>query len=178
LTRIHHAAGNDLALAEACDACAASVYAVAVRVTGDASAAQDVLQQVFVQLWTCPERYDPGAAPLRAYLMVLARSRAIDAVRSDTRRLARQERHHRLSLDPRHHHPWTRWLRAKRPDSSARRSACSPRSSATSWNWPVFEGSRTAAAAAGVPEGTATSRLRAAPAALEDVLDHTLLESS
>ncbi len=174
------AAGDDLALAEAYDACSASVYAVAARVTGDASAAQDVVQDVFVQLWTRPERYDPGVAPLRAYLMVLARSRAVDAVRSDSRRLARQERHHRLAVDPPAPSPGDEV--AAREAARLVREAVGrlPAEQRQLVELAYFHGKsyREVAAAAGVPEGTAKSRIRTALAALEDVLDHTLLESS
>jgi RNA polymerase sigma-70 factor, ECF subfamily len=55
------AAGDDHALAEVFDALAHSVYGSAVRVLGDNSAAQDVVQDVFVELWTHPDRYDPAA---------------------------------------------------------------------------------------------------------------------
>lgn len=174
------AAGDDLALAEAYDACAGAVYAVAMRVLGEASGAQDVVQDVFVQLWTCPQRYDAGTAPLRTYLMVLARSRALDAVRADARRIARQERQHRLALDPppplpsdeAAAHEAARLVReavARLPDEQRRLVELA-----------YFQGKsyREAAAATGIPEGTAKSRLRAALTALEAALDHTLLESS
>ncbi|MBL8929014.1 MAG: sigma-70 family RNA polymerase sigma factor [Kineosporiaceae bacterium] len=174
------AAGDDHALAEVYDACAASVYAVALRVVREVSAAQDVVQEVFVQLWTGPERYDAAAAPLRTYLMVLARSRALDAVRADARRAARQERHHRLSADAPPPPP---------DDEVAAREAARlvreavralPDDQRRLVELAYFQGNsyREAAAALGVPEGTAKSRLRAALASLERLLDHTLLESS
>ena len=45
------AAGDERALAEAFDGLAGSAYGCAVRVLGDNSAAQDVVQDVFVELW-------------------------------------------------------------------------------------------------------------------------------
>ncbi len=174
------AAGDDLALAEAYDRFAPAVHAVALRVVRDASAAQDVVQDVFVQLWTHPQRYDPAAAPLRAYLMVLARSRAIDAVRADARRLARHERHHRLTLDPPPASPGDD-LAAREAARLVREAVCLlPAEQRRLVELAYFHGKsyREAAAAAGIPEGTAKSRLRAALASLEAVLDQTLLESS
>ncbi len=94
------AAGDDHALAEVFDALAPSVYGSAVRVLGDNSAAQDVVQDVFVELWTHPDRYDPAAGALRTYLTVLARHRAVDVIRSELRRVARQERFWRLTPAP------------------------------------------------------------------------------
>src|SRR5262249_44283356 len=94
------AAGDDHALAEAFDALAGSVYGSALRVLGDTSAAQDVVQEVFIELWAHPHRYDPAAGTLRTYVTVLARRRAVDLVRRELRRVARQERSHRLTPVP------------------------------------------------------------------------------
>jgi RNA polymerase sigma-70 factor, ECF subfamily len=174
------AAGDDHALVEAYDASAPAVYAVALRVLGDANSAQDVLQDVFVQLWTSPQRYDPTAAPLRTYLMVLARSRALDAVRSDARRRARQERQHLLAPDTPPPSPGDEV--AAREAARLVREAVRllPDEQRRLVELAYFEGKsyREAATATGIPEGTAKSRLRAALAALEVALDHTLLESS
>jgi RNA polymerase sigma-70 factor (ECF subfamily) len=71
-------AGRPDALAEAYDAHASTVYGIALRITNDHGAAEDVTQDVFVELWQRPERYDPGQAPLRGYLCMIARRRAID----------------------------------------------------------------------------------------------------
>ena len=57
------AAGDDRALAEVFDQLAPSVYGGALRVLGNGSAAQDVVQDVFVELWSHPDRYDPAAGP-------------------------------------------------------------------------------------------------------------------
>lgn len=71
-------AGQSDALADAYDLYAAAVYGIAVRITNDHGAAEDVTQEVFVELWQRPERYDPGQAPLRGWLCMIARRRAID----------------------------------------------------------------------------------------------------
>ena len=42
-----------------------AVYAGALRVLGNGAAAQDVVQEVFVQLWSHPDRYEPAAGSLR-----------------------------------------------------------------------------------------------------------------
>ena len=86
------AAGDDWALAEVFDRLAPAVHRAALRVLGGSTAAQDVVQDVFVELWCHPGRYDPGASSLRTYLIVLARHRAVDHMRSEIRRLARQDR--------------------------------------------------------------------------------------
>jgi RNA polymerase sigma-70 factor, ECF subfamily len=57
------------------------VYAVALRVLRDTGAAEDVLQDVFMQLWRNPGAFDSSRGSLGAWLAVIARNRAIDALR-------------------------------------------------------------------------------------------------
>jgi RNA polymerase sigma-70 factor (ECF subfamily) len=56
--------------------------AAAARVLRDESAAEDVVQDVFMQLWLRPSAYDPARGSLGAYVTMLARSRAVDRWRS------------------------------------------------------------------------------------------------
>ena len=119
-------AGDDRALSEAFDRLGPAVYAGALRVLGDAAAAQDVVQDVFVELWSHPGRYDPAAGPLRAYLILLARHRAVDVVRSELRRVARQE--HSYRLVPRQpgsaRRSTRRWCRRRPPPCGQPSSGC------------------------------------------------------
>jgi RNA polymerase sigma-70 factor, ECF subfamily len=57
------------------------VYSVALRVLGDTGAAEDVLQEVFMQLWRNPGVFDSSRGNLAAWLAVISRNRAIDAIR-------------------------------------------------------------------------------------------------
>ena len=57
------------------------VYSVALRVLGDTGAAEDVLQEVFMQLWRNPGVFDSNRGNLGAWLAVIARNRAIDGLR-------------------------------------------------------------------------------------------------
>jgi len=57
------------------------VYSVALRVLGDTGAAEDVLQEVFIQLWRNPLAFNASRGNLGAWLAVIARNRAIDALR-------------------------------------------------------------------------------------------------
>lgn len=74
-------AGSGLALAEAYDAHGPLVYGVALHITRDQGAAEDITQDVFVDLWRRPERFDPQRAPLRGWLCMIARRRGIDWIR-------------------------------------------------------------------------------------------------
>jgi RNA polymerase sigma-70 factor, ECF subfamily len=174
------AAGDDRALAEAFDRLGPAVYGAALAVLGEGHAAQDIVQDVFVDLWRQPDRYDPAAATLRTYLTVRARHRAVDLVRSELRRIARQERHHRLS--PAQEQPSvcdevTAAEAAKVVRAAVRKL---PESQRQVVELAYFAGltCREVARAAEIPEGTAKSRLRLALAKLEAVLDRQLLEWS
>ena len=57
------------------------VYAVALRVLGDTGAAEDVLQDVFLQLWRQPGAFDSARGRLAPWLAVITRHRAIDQLR-------------------------------------------------------------------------------------------------
>jgi len=57
------------------------VYAVALRVLGDTAAAEDVLQEIFMQLWRNPEAFDAGRGNLAPWLAVITRNRAVDLLR-------------------------------------------------------------------------------------------------
>lgn len=54
------------------------VYAVAYRVLGDATLAQDVVQDVFLRVWRRPQSFDARRGELGSYLRLMARSRALD----------------------------------------------------------------------------------------------------
>lgn len=81
------AAGDDEALTETFDEYGSLVFGVACRVIGSRTAAEDVVQEVFVALWRAPDRYDPERGSLRTFLCLQARCRALDALRRSARRL-------------------------------------------------------------------------------------------
>jgi RNA polymerase sigma-70 factor, ECF subfamily len=73
--------GDQSALAALYDRYSSVVYAVALRVLGDTGSAEDVLQEVFLQLWRNPAAFDVARGSLGAWLAVIARNRAIDSLR-------------------------------------------------------------------------------------------------
>jgi len=172
-------AGDDRALGEVFDHFAPAVLGAALRVLGDEAAAQDVVQDVFVELWSRPGRYDPAVGTLHAYLVVLARHRAVDLVRSELRRAARQERSHRLAPGEPSPSPCEEVMAAQAATAVRDALRLLPDSQRVIVELAYFGGltCREAAKAAGVPEGTAKSRLRLALAKLETMLDRELLES-
>src|SRR5215468_56124 len=68
-------------MAQIYDRYSSVVYAVALRVLSDAAAAEDVLQEIFMQLWRNPGAFDASRGNLAAWLAVIARNRAVDILR-------------------------------------------------------------------------------------------------
>jgi RNA polymerase sigma-70 factor, ECF subfamily len=73
--------GDESAMVKLYDRYSSIVYAVALRVLGDTGAAEDVLQEVFMQLWRNPGVFDSSRGNLGAWLGVISRNRAIDSLR-------------------------------------------------------------------------------------------------
>src|ERR687890_2150426 len=54
------------------------VYAAALRILGNSTQAQDVVQDVFLRVWRRPRAFDARRGELGSYLRLMARSRALD----------------------------------------------------------------------------------------------------
>ena len=74
-------AGDEDALAALHDRYAQVVYSVALRVLGETTEAEDILQEIFLQLWRNPQTFDSNRGSLGAWLAVITRHRAIDHLR-------------------------------------------------------------------------------------------------
>src|SRR5438876_855878 len=92
--------GDDQAMAQLYDRYGAVVYSAALRVLGDGAAAEDVLQDVFVQLWRNPQRFDAKRGSMAAWLAVIARHRAIDQRRKRRPESAAADDEIVLAVDP------------------------------------------------------------------------------
>jgi RNA polymerase sigma-70 factor (ECF subfamily) len=80
---IRRAAGGDAdALADLYDRHARAVYSLAFRIIGDASDAEEVVQDVFAQVWKQAARYDTSRGVVIAWMLMMTRSRAIDRLRA------------------------------------------------------------------------------------------------
>jgi len=67
--------GDQGAMTALYDRYSSIVYSVALRVLGETSAAEDILQEVFMQLWRNPGAFDASRGNLAAWLSVIAQSR-------------------------------------------------------------------------------------------------------
>jgi RNA polymerase sigma-70 factor (ECF subfamily) len=60
---------------------ARSVYGLTYRILGDPSAAEDVVQEVFLKLWRQPSSYNADRGSLGSWLLGVGHNRAIDVLR-------------------------------------------------------------------------------------------------
>jgi RNA polymerase sigma-70 factor (ECF subfamily) len=156
-------AGDEHALREVYREFAPAVYGLALRVIANESIAEEVVQEVFVRLWERPERFDATRGPLRAYLLAMTHSRAVERVRSEDSLRRRHEFAQREALreppveDPEH-------MLVDKDVSSAIRKALAalPESQRVPIEMAYFEGMsyRQVAAALDEPEGTIKYRIR------------------
>jgi RNA polymerase sigma-70 factor (ECF subfamily) len=73
--------GDQRAMTEIFDRYGRMVYSVALRVLQDPGHAEDVMQEVLLKVWREPQTFLEGRGSLGAWLAVMARNRAIDALR-------------------------------------------------------------------------------------------------
>jgi RNA polymerase sigma-70 factor, ECF subfamily len=73
--------GDEYAMASLFDRYSKVVYSVALRVLRDPASAEDVLQEVFMQIWRNPDGFVAARGSLGGWLAVVSRNRSIDALR-------------------------------------------------------------------------------------------------
>lgn len=76
------AAGDAAALATLYDRFSGMLLGLAHRILGDASDAEEILQEAFLQVWNQAGRYDRSRSSVSTWLVLITRSRAIDRLRS------------------------------------------------------------------------------------------------
>ncbi len=83
---------DDRALAELYRRHAGPCLGLARRVLGDRTLGEEVVQEVFVRTWRAPERFDAERGSMRAFLLAQVHGRAVDLLRAESARRAREER--------------------------------------------------------------------------------------
>ena len=72
-------------MAQLYDASSARIFGLAVRILGERNAAEDAVVEVYTQAWRDASSFDAQRGNARAWLLTIARSRAIDILRSRRR---------------------------------------------------------------------------------------------
>jgi len=80
------AGGDRAAFAEFYDRHSTLMFSVASKILNNAGEAEDVLQEVFMQIWEKAGRFDPKLGKASSWAAVLVRNRAIDRIRALQRR--------------------------------------------------------------------------------------------
>jgi RNA polymerase sigma-70 factor (ECF subfamily) len=80
------ASGDRSAFAEFYDRHATLMFSVASKILNDSGEAEDVLQEVFVQIWEKAGKFDPNLGKASSWAVTLVRNRAIDRIRASQRR--------------------------------------------------------------------------------------------
>jgi RNA polymerase sigma-70 factor (ECF subfamily) len=87
--------GDTVAFAQLYDRFSPRVFGLALKFTGDRQEAQDVLQEVFLELWRRAPAFDATLGSGAAWILMIARGRSIDHLRRRIR-----ERKRVASLEP------------------------------------------------------------------------------
>jgi RNA polymerase sigma factor (sigma-70 family) len=98
LTRI--GLGDQRAMASLYSGHSALVYSVALRVCRDAATAEEVLQNVFLQVWLKPQQFASGPGSLEERLALLSRNVAVELVRRRKSADLEEQAHPSRTLDP------------------------------------------------------------------------------
>jgi len=85
--------GDEPAFAELYDATCRSVFGIVLRVLRDSSQAQEVTQEVYLDVWRTATRFDASRGTTTAWMNAIAHRRAVDRVRHSERTRHRDHQH-------------------------------------------------------------------------------------
>ena len=86
--------GDADAFARIYDAWSSRLFALILQIVVDRAQSEEVLQEVFLEVWRTAGSYSPARGSVRAWLVTMARRRAIDRVRSSQAAKNREDRWH------------------------------------------------------------------------------------
>lgn len=149
------------AMAEAFRRHGGAVFALARRVIGDPTRAEEIVQEVFLRLWNQPERFDPERGSLRSFLLAQTHGRSVDLLRSDGARKDRETREARAAAEAGYdleHEVWDLAVAERVRDAVQ----VLPEEERKAIELAYFGGRtyREVAVELGAPEGTVKSRIR------------------
>ncbi|MFC9893510.1 sigma-70 family RNA polymerase sigma factor [Nocardia sp. NPDC127579] len=74
------------------------VYGLALRMLGNRATAEEIAQEVYLQVWTLADRYDRTQSSPMGWLMMLTHRRAVDRIRGERSAASRENTYSRLHL--------------------------------------------------------------------------------
>lgn len=86
------AAGDQGAFAELYDMLASRMFGLVLRVLVDRAQSEEVLQEVFLEIWQSAARFSPKKGQGRTWVLTMTHRRAVDRVRSSQSRVERDVR--------------------------------------------------------------------------------------
>ncbi len=84
--------GDEQAFAQFYDLVAPLAFSVVLNIVRNRAMAEEVLQEVFVEIWRLAPRFDPAVGSAKSWTTTIARRRAIDRVRSEEAARRREDR--------------------------------------------------------------------------------------
>lgn len=75
--------GDQAAFGELYDATSGLVHGIVLKVVRDPSQAEEITQEVFVEIWRLAPRYEPTRGSVKSWIATIAHRRAVDRVRSE-----------------------------------------------------------------------------------------------
>lgn len=166
------AAHDSAALGELYDRHGRALFSLILRILRHQGEAEEVLQDVFVAAWTRADTYDESLGPAIAWLLRIARNRAVDRLRANAVRLRTQEQ---APADPAHidtpeTHAWV----SQQQSAVGRALAALPAEQRLLIEQAYFLGLTQSELAARhhLPLGTVKTRVRGGMTALRQALSH------
>ena len=90
---VRAAKGDEAAFADFYDRTSAAVHGLARRVVRDPARAEEITQEVYLQVWRTATRFEPSRGSARSWLLTLTHRRAVDVVRHDQASTNREARY-------------------------------------------------------------------------------------
>ncbi|WP_310962728.1 ECF RNA polymerase sigma factor SigK [Nocardioides terrisoli] len=94
---VRSARGDESAFATLYDATAARAHGLVLRVVRDPAQAEEVTQEVYLEIWRTASRFDPSRGSALSWLLTIAHRRAVDRVRSAEAASRNDTTYHRQS---------------------------------------------------------------------------------
>lgn len=167
------ARGEDGAFETLFDQLSGPVYRAALAIIRNPAQAEEVSQEVLVEIWRTAGRFDPALGTAAAWAITMARRRAIDRVRSVTADATRESRHAGVPVAWDQVSETVEDIMDRERLTSSLKQLSSPQRQAIML---AYYGGHTyieVAAILGVPEGTVKGRIRAGLAHLRDIMHGT-----